>query len=125
VEVSLDGGGTGWVLPDDTEPVDPVEPWAALLPTLDPTTMGWRGRAFYLDPADVPSLFDTNGNAGSTAWWDGRIVGAWAQDPDGAVRVVLSPTGRERVGDEGLAALRGEAARLTRWLDGVVISTVY
>ena len=33
---SLDSGGTGWVLPDDVEPVEPVAPWAALLPTLDP-----------------------------------------------------------------------------------------
>ena len=40
VEVDLDGD-TGYLLPDDLEPVEPVEPWAALLPPLDPTTMGW------------------------------------------------------------------------------------
>ena len=34
----------------------PVEPWAALLPVLDPTTMGWKERDFYLDarPHAVP-----------------------------------------------------------------------
>ncbi|MCT1620245.1 winged helix DNA-binding domain-containing protein [Janibacter hoylei] len=40
VEVDLEGGRTGWLLPDDLDPVDEVGPWAALLPTLDPTTMG-------------------------------------------------------------------------------------
>ena len=62
-----------------------MEPWAALLPVLDPTVMGWKERDFYLGPHG-PLLFDTNGNAGTTAWWDGRIVGCWAQDPDGVVR---------------------------------------
>ncbi|WP_152190271.1 winged helix DNA-binding domain-containing protein [Georgenia satyanarayanai] len=121
VEVSLDGGQSGWVLPDDEDPVPTPEPWAALLPTLDPTTMGWKGRGFYLDPADVPYLFDTNGNAGNTAWWDGRIVGTWVQDDDGAVRVVL----RRDAGAVARTALDAEAARLTAWLDGVRISNVY
>ncbi len=121
VEVTLDRGQTGWLLPDDVEPVLPPEPWAALLPTLDPTTMGWKGRDFYLDPADIPYLFDSNGNGGNTAWWDGRVVGAWVQDDDGAVRVVL----RHDVGAEGRAALDAEAARLTAWLDGVRITNVY
>ena len=84
--MSLDGGGTGWVLPDDVEPVDDVEPWAALLPVLDPTVMGWKERDFYLGP-HAPHLFDSNGNAGTTAWWDGRIVGCWVQDDAGVVEV--------------------------------------
>lgn len=121
VEVSLDGGQVGWVLPDDLEPVPAPEPWAALLPTLDPTLMGWKGRGFYLDPEDVPYLFDTNGNGGNTAWWDGRVVGAWVQDDDGAVRVIL----RRDVGAAAEAALDAEADRLTAWLDGVKISNVY
>ncbi|MDZ5663850.1 winged helix DNA-binding domain-containing protein [Nocardioides sp. S-58] len=120
VEVALDDGSSGWVLPDDTD-VGPVEPWAALLPTLDPTVMGWRSRAFYLDPAHVPYLFDTNGNAGTTAWWDGRVVGCWVQDDAGVVRLSLlddvEPAGRD--------ALEREAERLTAWLDGTVIGNVY
>ena len=99
----------------------PVEPWAALLPTLDPTVMGWREREFYLDPADTPYLFDTNGNAGNTAWWDGRVVGAWAQDDDAVVQVLP----RHDIGAAGRAALDAEAARLTEWLDGVRIVNVY
>jgi len=121
VEVSLDGGGTGWVLADDLEPVDPEPPWAALLPVLDPTTMGWKQRDFYLDPDHTPYLFDTNGNAGSTAWWDGRIVGCWVQDEDSVVQVVL----REDPGGAARAALDVEAERLTGFLDGVRVNSVY
>jgi hypothetical protein len=122
VEVGLDGGGTGWLLPDDDLEVaaGEVPPWAALLPVLDPTVMGWKERGFYL--ADHgPQLFDVNGNAGTTAWWDGRAVGCWVQDPDGVVVVHLL----EDVGVEGRAALDEEAARLTGWLDGHRVSTVY
>ncbi len=120
-EVALDDGSTGWLMPDDTDEVGPVEPWAALLPTLDPTVMGWKSRAFYLDPGHVPYLFDTNGNAGTTAWWDGRVVGCWVQDDDGVVRLSLL----DDVEPAGLDALGREAARLTAWLDGTVIGNVY
>ena len=112
VEVDLDGQA-GYLLPDDGEATEPVEPWAALLPPLDPTTMGWFEREWYLG-AYKELLFDTNGNAGPTAWWDGRIVGGWRQGDDG--EVVLQVL--EDVGAEGLGALEREAARLTCWLDG-------
>ncbi len=121
VEVSLEGGGAGWLLPDDTAPEPDVAPSAALLPTLDPTTMGWKERGFYLDPDDTPYLFDTAGNAGTTAWWEGRIVGCWVQDDDGRVRVLH----RRDPGTTARRALDVEAARLTAWLDGQVISTIY
>ena len=120
VEVSLDGGGTGWVLPDDIDPVAAIEPWAALLPVLDPTVMGWKQRAFYLGPHG-PHLFDTNGNAGTTAWWDGRVVGCWVQDAAGVVEV--RPL--EKLPKRALAALDAEAARLTEWLAGTRVNTVY
>ena len=123
VEVALERARTGWLLPDDVEPVAEVEPWATLLPTLDPTTMGWKGRGHHLDPAHRAFLFDTNGNGGTTAWWDGRIVGAWTQEATGTVRVAHLP-GLD-IGREGRAALDEEAARLTTWLDGVVIGNVY
>ncbi|MCD6641212.1 MAG: winged helix DNA-binding domain-containing protein [Nocardioides sp.] len=120
-EVSLDGGSTGWVLPGDHGESPEPGPWAALLPTLDPTTMGWKQRDFYLDPAHRPFLFDTNGNAGTTAWWNGRIVGCWVQDDDAVVRLSLL----EDVGSPARRALEAEAERLTAWLDGVVISHIY
>ncbi|MGH3347929.1 MAG: winged helix DNA-binding domain-containing protein [Nocardioides sp.] len=121
VAVSLEGGGTGWLLPDDLAPEPEVAPSAALLPTLDPTTMGWKERRFYLDPDDTPYLFDTAGNAGTTAWWEGRIVGCWVQDGDGRVQVLL----RRDPGVPARRALDAGAARLTDWLDGQVISTIY
>ena len=58
--------------------------WVALLPSLDPTTMGWKQRGG-TSPA-CADAFDRNGNAGPTIWADGRVVGAWAQAPDGAIR---------------------------------------
>jgi Winged helix DNA-binding domain len=112
VEVDLDGH-TGYLLPDDLEPAGPVEPWAALLPPLDPTTMGWFERDWYLGPYRS-QLFDTSGNAGPTAWWDGRIVGGWRQGESGEVVLQLL----EDVGAEGRQALDAEAARLTEWLGG-------
>jgi hypothetical protein len=112
VEVELDGQ-TGYLLPDDLEATDPVEPWAALLPPLDPTTMGWFERDWYLGPHKA-QLFDTSGNAGPTAWWDGRIVGGWRQGEAG--EVVLQPL--EDIGSEGLRALEHESARLAEWLGG-------
>ncbi len=112
VEVDLDGQ-TGYLLRDDLEATDAVEPWAALLPPLDPTTMGWIERGWYLGP-HKEQLFDTSGNAGPTAWWDGRIVGGWRQSDTGEVVLQML----EDVGAEGLRALEGEAARLTEWLSG-------
>jgi len=110
VEVDLDGT-PGLVLPDDLDPVPPPEPWVALLPALDPTTMGWAGRDFYLGP-HRPALFDRNGNAGPTIWLDGHVVGGWAQRATGEVVLRLL----EDVGADATAAIEAEAARLTAWL---------
>jgi Winged helix DNA-binding domain len=112
VEVDLDGQ-TGYVLPDDLDPTPPVDPWPALLPPLDPTTMGWFERDWYLGSYKT-QLFDTNGNAGPTAWWDGRIVGGWRQTDTGEVDLQLL----EDVGKAGVKSLTAEAARLTEWLGG-------
>ena len=120
VPVTLDGGATGWVLPGDEAEVEPVEPWAALLPVLDPTVMGWKERDWYLGDHG-PQIFDRNGNAGTTALVDGRVVGCWTQDDGGAVSVHLL----EAVPPAAQALLDVEAARLTTWLDGVRVGTVY
>ncbi|MCW2812692.1 MAG: hypothetical protein JWN84_147 [Nocardioides sp.] len=120
VAVSLDGGATGWVLPDDVDPEPPAEPWAALLPVLDPTVMGWKHRSFYLRDHG-PDLFDRNGNAGTTAWVDGRAVGCWVQDDDGVVAVHLL----EEAPADARERLDAEASRLTDWLGGTRVGTVY
>ena len=124
VPVSLDatsGADTGWLLPDDLEPVTHDGSWVALLPVLDPTVMGWKSRGFYLDAPHVPHLFDSNGNAGTTAWVDGRVVGCWVQDAAGVVEVRYVET----VPKAAQRALAVEATRLTEWLDGVRVGTVY
>jgi Winged helix DNA-binding domain len=97
VEVQLAGGATGWLADDDLEPEDEIEPWVALLPALDPTTMGWKQREWYLRPADARLLFDTNGNGGPTVWADGRVVGGWVRRPDGTIAVrLLADVGRDQ-----------------------------
>lgn len=113
-EVRLDGGGTGYVLPDDVDPAPPAEPWVALLPSLDPTVMGWKERAWYLGD-HMPRLFDRNGNAGPTVWADGRVVGGWGHVETGEVVVRLLTD----VGAETRSAIDAEAARLASWLDGI------
>jgi winged helix DNA-binding protein len=116
VEVDLEGE-PGLVLPDDIEPVPAVAPWAAFLPALDPTTMGWKGRDWYLgDHAAV--LFDSSGNAGPTVWWDGRVVGGWSQRAGGEVVYRLL----EDVGADAVTAIENEAVRLQDWVDGTVVN---
>jgi hypothetical protein len=120
VSVSLDGGDVGWLLPDDVDLVADPGPWAALLPSLDPSTMGWKGRAFHLGD-HLDKVFDRNGNGGPTAWWNGRIVGVWCQQPDGRVEVVLA----EDVPRAAARALDAKADELTAWLDGDVVRSIY
>jgi hypothetical protein len=98
-----------------------IDPWVALLPTLDPTTMGWRGRRFYLDPAHTPYLFDSAGNAGTTIWVDGRVVGCWVQDEQECVRLVFL----EEVSRDARRRLDAEAARLDEFLGGEHIRNVF
>ena len=114
-EVDLDGS-PGIALPDDLESEPEPEPWTALLPALDPTVMGWKEREWYLG-AHGPALFDRNGNAGPTVWWNGRIVGGWARRKDGRIVFRLL----EDVGRDASRAMDAEAERLERWLDGAKV----
>jgi Winged helix DNA-binding domain len=116
VEVDLDGA-TGLVLPGDEQPVAAPEPWVALLPALDPTVMGWAARGWFLGEHG-PALFDRSGNAGPTVWWDGRVVGGWAQRKDGEVAVRLL----EDVGADAAAAVDAAAERLGARLGAVRVT---
>lgn len=119
VAVDLDGE-TGYVLPDDDEPVAALPPRAALLPSLDPTVMGWSmpSRDWFLDPAWRAAWYDRNGNVGPTVWWDGRAIGGWAQRSDGDVvyRLLVD------AGAEAAAAVAEEAARVQEWLGGIRVT---
>jgi DNA glycosylase AlkZ-like len=109
-EADLDGTPCV-VLADDQDPEPVTEPWAALLPALDPTPMGWRDRGWFLGE-HAPTLFDRSGNIGPTVWWDGRIVGGWAQRATGEVVFRLL----EDAGAAALAAITAEAESLQAWL---------
>jgi hypothetical protein len=121
VPVSLDGtSNVGWLLPDDLDSVSEPDAWVALLPVLDPSVMGWRERRFVLG-GHAPALFDSVGNAGTTVWADGRVVGAWVQDNANRVRLTFL----EKVPASHRSALDEQAERLTTWLDGQRVFSVY
>jgi hypothetical protein len=84
----------------------------ALLPGLDPTTMGWKARSWYLDPEVAAAVFDRNGNAGPTVWVDGRVVGSWVQRRDGTVAVHLLA----EIGDARRAEIDAAATQLQELL---------
>lgn len=117
VEADLGDGATGLLLPDDLAPTAPPEPWAALLPALDSTPMGWHERAWFLGDHG-PRLFDRAGNIGPSLWWNGRVVGGWAQDRSGEIVCRFL----EDVGAEAEAAVRAEAERLAVPLGNIRLS---
>lgn len=113
--VLLEDGSEAFALPDLSVP--DVEPWAALLPALDPTPMGWQDRSWYL-PADRSALFDRSGNIGPTVWWSGQVVGVWAQRPDGSL--VWEPV--VEVPRAAVRAIAVEVDRLTALLGDVRVT---
>jgi hypothetical protein len=112
-EVDLHGV-PGVMLADDLEPPPDVEPWAALLPGLDSTPMGWRHRDWFLGE-HAGRLFDQTGNIGPSLWWDGRIVGGWAQDRGGQIVCRFL----EDVGAAAVAAADAAAQQLTKIVGAV------
>ena len=107
--VTLQDGSDAWTADGDVESTPAVDSWVALLPALDPTTMGWKQRAWYLDDDIAARIFDTSGNAGPTVWADGRIVGGWAQRRDGEIALELL----RDLGGDHRALLQQEIDRLT------------
>jgi DNA glycosylase AlkZ-like len=110
VDVDLDGI-PGIVAADDTDPELEVVPCAALLPGLDSTPMGWQRRDWFLGGYGG-RLVDRTGNIGPTVWWDGRIVGGWAQHRDGEIVWRLL----EDIGSDAAAAVEAAAQRLAAML---------
>lgn len=111
IDVDLDGQ-PGVMLAEDLDgPDDGPAPVAALLPALDPTPMGWQERSWFLGPHAAP-LFDRTGNIGPTVWWEGRVIGGWAQRPSGEIVFRLL----EDAGSDAASAIEAEAAHLESWL---------
>jgi hypothetical protein len=63
-------------------------------------------------------VFDRTGNVGPTVWCDGRIVGGWAQHPDGQIAFRLL----EDVGSCAAAEIGRAAGRLGEWLGDLRIA---
>ncbi len=115
-EVDLEGT-PGFVLAGDEDPVPQAPPWVALLPALDPTVMGWQDRRWFLGEHG-PALTDRSGNIGPTVWWDGRVIGGWAQRADGRITARLL----EDAGAGAEAAVAAEAERLRGWIGSVRVT---
>lgn len=109
VTVSLEGQ-EGFALAEDLEAMPEGDSWAAFLPSLDSTTMGWKERSWYLGDHQ-PVLFDRNGNGGPTIWLDGRVVGGWSQGSNGAIRYRLL----DDVGRYASARIAEQAGALESW----------
>ena len=109
-EVEVDEG-PAFVMGHDLEPTPPPQPWANLVPSLDSTVMGWRDRHWYLGEHSG-RLFDRNGNAGPTVWWNGRVVGGWAQTRGGPIAYRLL----EDIGARGEARIAQRASALEEWI---------
>ncbi len=123
VAVTTDTGddpeAPAFVLADDLDdtPVARGAPPVALLPSLDPTIMGWKHRTWYLGPHRAP-LFDRTGNAGPTVWVGGRAVGAWSQREGGEVVTRLL----EDVPQREQRRVDAAARALTGWMDGMRVT---
>ena len=115
-EVEVDDG-PAFLLSEDMEPTPPQEPWTNLLPSLDSTVMGWRDRHWYLGNRSAP-LFDRNGNAGPTVWWNGRVVGGWAITSSGSIAYRLL----DDIGACGEARVAESATSLEAWLGGTRVT---
>ena len=116
-EVQLEDGTPAYVLAEDVGKVSTRRRWVALLPGLDPTTMGWKERDWYLG-SHGPRLFDRNGNAGPTVWADGHVVGGWGQRADASVVVRFL----EPVDEEVRRRVEKERQRLAMWLEGARVT---
>ena len=91
----------------DVEPAPGVEPWARCCPRSTPRR--WAGRAgWYLGGHGQPC--STPPATPAPRWWDGRIVGGWAQVPNGEIPIRLLETSAPRPAQ----ALKSQADRGSR-----------
>ena len=116
-EVDLDGA-VGYVLADDLEPTPHLRAVRGAPADARSDDDGLEGARLVPRGRTAATLFDTNGNAGPTVWWDGRVVGGWSQRRDGEVAFELL----EDVGADAVAAVEAEAARVADWVGDVRFS---
>ncbi len=122
VEVAIEGWGDGYLmLADDVQRLHEFVPLDApctfFLPGLDSFIMAYKDRRRFLAPEHRAKVFDRAGNAVSTVWSNGRVVGGWGQREDGSVTCGLF----EPVSDEERAVLEGKRQQLEGFLDGELL----
>jgi hypothetical protein len=83
--------------------------------------MGWKQRGWYVDDRPVAGVFDRNGNAGPTIWFEGGVVGVWTQRADGEIAIRLL----DDVGSDAIERIHDECARLADWLGDVRVKWRY
>ncbi len=86
VEVTLEGASEPHMVHaadlDDLSSVDLIdEPHVALLPALDPLTMGYANRGRLVADAHCPWTFDMSRNMPATVLVNGRVAGVWDATP--------------------------------------------
>lgn len=64
---------------------------------------------------DLADSHNPAANAGPTVWWNGRVVGGWAQRRYGEIVLRLL----EVIGADAAGAVESEAVRLATWLGEV------
>ena len=129
VEVGLEDGARDTCFPTTSTTCPSPEPWAALLPVLDPTTMGWKQRDFYLDrrrtcrtcstPTATPAP-PRGGTAGSSAAGC-RTTTAWCWWSSGTTSAPTAPAALARRGGpaDGVARRQRVASVLRVRADAV------
>ncbi|WP_031165323.1 DNA glycosylase AlkZ-like family protein [Streptomyces durhamensis] len=96
--------------------------WTGWTLTDTRTTLAATGaRAVELDEGTGPhtkALFDRNGNIGPTIWWNGRVIGTWAQHADGHINhhLLTDP------GSQARPAVETEIHRTLAFLDGTRVT---
>ena len=119
-EVQLsDTGQTALMTPSAADQITRTPPnvdhtRVAILPSLDPTIMGWKQRDWYLEDAVKTRIFDRNGNGGPAIMVNGRLVGGWAQRSSGELVYELL----DDVGVEATSSVEAQLDHLDRRLRG-------
>ncbi len=104
--------GEFWLLASDMSTLVETEPLTSgavrLLPSLDGYIMGYCDRRRFLDANHHDQVFDRSGNAFSSVWVDGRVVGIWHELAGGVECLIWD--------DEHAVSVEAEAESLGAFL---------
>jgi hypothetical protein len=106
--LSVDGSGSRyWALARDVPLLEATRVESSqtvrMLPSLDGYIMGYQDRRRFLAPEHARQVFDRSGNAYSTVWLDGRVVGIWREMRDSVECFLWNEDCCQQVTSEALA----------------------